>query len=172
MSALYSVQWTVGLFNQMSWSDMLLLKDTQSLFPFSPHLRLAATGSNYLNCAWCFASVYFRQTPLLIQQLNVPRQIQETQIRIQQQQAPSSVNHWANNSQRGRWEWPVTEPVATSSNKLCCRADSWTIEECLASLPTTYHFPHVLHQAGISHRFFSSSIVAVLALLNPIPNAE
>lgn len=45
-------------------------------------------------------------------------------------------------------------PVATSSSKACCRLDSWTAEECLASLPTTYlliglGFPCFLYQTGI-----------------------
>lgn len=64
--------------------------------------------------------------------------IQETQRRVQQQQTPSSVNHRANNSHERTQGAACHRPVATSSNKACCRLDSWTVEECLASLPNTY----------------------------------
>ena len=45
-------------------------------------------------------------------------------------------------------------PVATSSSEACCRLDSWTVEECLASLPATYlltglDFPCIVYQTGI-----------------------
>lgn len=44
--------------------------------------------------------------------------------------------------------------MATSSNKACCHLHSWTVEECLALVPTTYllfgfYSPCFLYQAGI-----------------------